>query len=386
MLLLAHGELAIFFIVYYFILGIHRLFFFGNFFLADSFSTIFALILYFGGLAAFNYAQNRLQYGRQQAIFKLQSQLSFLIPFLLPFLIFKILSGLAALLPLQHIRAVTGIPEGSLGESLFFFLFSILFIAIMAAIIPLAIVQCWKCKDLEDSALKLRLTALCQKAKFKHAGLKTWDIMEDALTAAIIGVWARFRYVIFTPGLLQKLSPNAIEAILAHEIGHSKSKHLLIYPFIITGIFLMSSLLASLIYPMIMIFFYDHITLSSSTWNVFGSLVFFIIFALLLTLLFRLVFGYFSRLFERQADLYIFELDLPSEYLVEAFDKIAIASGHIHDAPNWHHYSIRQRMDFLKNAENNPSLINVHRRKVMLSLLAYFFCLGILMYLIFINY
>lgn len=386
MLLLAHGEIAIFFIAYYFILGIHRLFFFGNFFLADSFSTIFSLLLYLGGLAAFNYAQNRLQYGRQQAISKLQLQLSFLIPFLLPFLIFKILSDLTALLPWQYIRAVTGIAENSYGESLLFFLFSLLFIAIMTVIIPLAIIQCWKCKNLVDSPLKDTLTALCQKAKFKYAGLKTWDMMEDSMTAAIIGVWGRFRYVIFTPGLLHQLTPSAIEATLAHEIGHSKSKHLLIYPFIITGILLMAGFLASVIYPSIMMFFDDHMTLSSSSWSVLGSLVFFIIFASLLAILFRLIFGYFSRLFERQADLYIFELDLPAAYLIEAFDEIATASGHIHDAPNWHHYSIRERMDFLKQAENNPSLINIHRRKVMLSLLAYFIYLGVLIYLIFLNF
>lgn len=380
MLMLANAELAIFFIAYYFIFGIHHLFSFGKFFLAASFSAIFAILLYLGGLAAFNYAQNMLVYGRQQALSKTQLQITFLIPFLLPFVLYLVLSDLSVLIPWENLRQVIGIGKNSYGETFIIFLFGLVFIAMVTVFIPQAVVLCWRCKDLADSELKNKLIALCQKARFKYSALKTWDIVQDSMTAAIIGVWGSFRYVMFTPSLLRQLSSNAIEAVLAHEIGHSKSRHLLIYPFIIFGIFLISSFLAFTIYPHMMYLLESQITLTFQAWNALGSLLFFIVFALLLAILFRLVFGYFSRVFERQADLYVIELGLPAAYLIEAFDEIAIASGRIHDLPNWHHYSFRERMDFLQKAENNPSLIYMHRRKVMFSLLAYFLCLGTLSY------
>jgi Zn-dependent protease with chaperone function len=386
MLILANSELAIFFMGYYFIFGIHRLFSINQFFLANSFSIIFAIILYLGGVATFNYAQNRLIYGKRQAFLKTKLELWFLIPFLLPFFLYLILNDFATFIPWKHIKQYMGIEENSIEEMLGFSLFGLIFIFVMTVVIPKTVVLCWKCKDLDDSPLKERLIALCQRAKFKYNGLKTWEIMQDSMTAAIIGIWERFRYVMFTPSLLRHLSSNAITAVLAHEIGHSKYKHLLIYPFIIFGILLLSSFLVFISYSQVIYFLDKDVFFSLPVGNILNFLLFFIMFALILALLFRLIFGYFSRLFERQADLYIFELGLPAAYLIEAFDEIAIASGRIHNIPNWHHYSMQQRIDFLKEAEKNTSLIYIHRRKVVLSLSAYFFCLGSFLYFIFFIY
>ncbi len=384
--ILANVELALFFIAYYFILGIPSRFAFQNFLFAGTFSIIISILLYLGGLAAFYHSQNRLRYGERIAFINTKLQISLLIPFFLPFLIYKFLSDLAMLIPWDRILQITGIAENSYEETYLILLAGFVFIAILLIVMPLAIVYFWKCNDLEESTLKNRLIVLCQKAKFKYAGLKTWEVMQDSMTAAIIGVWGRFRYVMFTPGLLQKLSPNAIEAVLAHEIGHSKNRHLLIYPFIVSGIFIASSFLASMIYAQMMSVLENHLVLSIQVWNLLNALMFFIFFALILGILFRLVFGYYTRLFERQADLYIFELGIPSANLIEALNELAIASGHIHDVPNWHHYSIRQRINFLINAENSISVINSHHRKVMLSLMAYFICLACLIYIIFFNH
>lgn len=386
MLFLANMELGFFFIVYFFIFAIHRFFLLENFLFSSSLSALVAILLYFGGLAIFNYTQNKLQFGKQQAFPRMVLQLFFLIPFMLPFLIYMLLSDVTALLPWNYLRQITGVVENSYEDSLIFMLSGLLFMILMIVTIPLAVVYFWKCKDLSDSSLKDRLVALCQKANFKFAGLKTWDVMHDSLTAAIIGVYSRFRYIIFTPSLLKQLSPNAVEAVLAHEIGHSKSKHLLFYPFIIFGILLAGAYLASIIFFQLMMFLRIYLELSFSVWDAVSSLIFFIIFAMILASLFRLFFGYFSRLFERQADLYVFELGVAPAYLIEALDEIGIASGHVHDAPNWHHYSIRQRMDFLQKVEKNPSLINVHRRKVLFSLLVYFVLLGGLSTIIFYNH
>jgi tetratricopeptide (TPR) repeat protein len=67
---------------------------------------------------------------------------------------------------------------------------------------------------------------------------------------------------------------------------------------------------------------------------------------------------------ERQADLYALCLQGNSYGLVSSLEKIAVHSGHAHDRPSWHHFSIRQRIDFLKKCESDGRWITRHDRKL----------------------
>ena len=64
--------------------------------------------------------------------------------------------------------------------------------------------------------------------------------------------------------------------------------------------------------------------------------------------------------------------------MIDALEAVAHASGG-YDTPNWHHYSIKQRIDFLKACEGNPSLIQAHHKKVKRTLIAYFVLLILLL-------
>ena len=44
------------------------------------------------------------------------------------------------------------------------------------------------------------------------------------ITAAVMGLIKKFRYILVTQGLLQMLEPEEIDAVIAHEIGHVKKK------------------------------------------------------------------------------------------------------------------------------------------------------------------
>jgi STE24 endopeptidase len=90
------------------------------------------------------------------------------------------------------------------------------------------------------------------------------------------------------------------------------------------------------------------------------------------------VFGYFSRLFERQADLTAIELGLPSDSMVKALDTVGVAAGNIHQHPSWHHYSIEQRINFLQAAAKDPSIIKKHEQKIRRSLLVFVLGLAVL--------
>ena len=98
----------------------------------------------------------------------------------------------------------------------------------------------------------------------------------------------------------------------------------------------------------------------------------FIPYAIIIAVYFRFVFGYFSRLFKRQADLYGVQLGIPIEHMIRALDDVAIATGYTHSVPNWHHHSLQERIDFLQAVIQDPTLVEKHNRRVRLSLAIYF--------------
>jgi STE24 endopeptidase len=259
---------------------------------------------------------------------------------------------------------------------------SLIFAGITLVCLPPLIIRVWRCKPLEDTALKVRLEDLCTKAHFKHAGIKTWTVMNNSLTAAIIGILPRMRYVMFTKRLLRELSPEEIEAILAHEIGHSYRRHLLLFPLIIFGALVILWILSGIFSEPFNAWFLLQSQLHpSSLWELAYYLSIYLCCAIVVALYFRYVFGLFSRLFERQADLHGFELHLDPQHMINALNYVAIATGHTHDHPNWHHYSIRERIDFLKAAQQHPQVIATHHRRTRRYFIGYLILLfaGILL-------
>nr|WP_249274178.1 M48 family metallopeptidase [Parachlamydia sp. AcF125] len=234
----------------------------------------------------------------------------------------------------------------------------------------------WQCQPLKDSPFQQKLQKICERAGFKHPKLKVWTVMNQSLTAAIIGVIPPFRYVLFTKKLLHTLSAEAIEAILAHEIGHSYRKHLLIYPFVLFGFMVLTGILSLLFAQTIENTLNLEILLNPNlNWQLIVPLLFFLFYGTSLILYLRYVFGFFSRLFERQADLHVYALGVPPEHMIKALDELGVATGHTHEHPSWHHYSIQQRINFLHQTIQFPSLIESHNRKVKKILFAYFMAL-----------
>ena len=77
------------------------------------------------------------------------------------------------------------------------------------------------------------------------------------------------------------------------------------------------------------------------------------------------------RNFERQADTYVYSLLKSAQPLISTFQKIASTSAQPADKPNWHHFSIKERIDFLNHCEDNRSAIRQHNRKVRNSIIVY---------------
>ncbi len=85
-----------------------------------------------------------------------------------------------------------------------------------------------KFQPLDDEGLKARVTALMQRCGFSAKGLYVMDgSRRSAHANAYFTGFGAAKRVVFFDTLLNKLSPGEVDAVLAHELGHFKHKHIL---------------------------------------------------------------------------------------------------------------------------------------------------------------
>jgi STE24 endopeptidase len=100
--------------------------------------------------------------------------------------------------------------------------FVILFDVVLANLAPVLIFPIFfKFKPLEDAKLVQRLTALAESAHTRVRGVFTMMLSEKttAANAALMGL-GNTRRIVLGDTLYEKYSPDEIETILAHELGH----------------------------------------------------------------------------------------------------------------------------------------------------------------------
>ena len=246
---------------------------------------------------------------------------------------------------------------------------------------PVLVKRVWGCTPIPPGPLREQVESFLEKQNLRLEILY-WPLFEgQALTAGIMGIVPPFRYLMITPALAKTLDPRELESVLAHEIGHVRKKHLLLY----IGLFLGASLLInSLLEPLSSMLLGADFLYTVCGWfnlspaalllgSVTGATLLFLI------IYFRFVFGYFIRNFERQADAFVFDAQETAVPLIASFEKIAALSGNIREEKNWHHFGIGERIDFLLRCERDKGLIYRHDRKVNFSLLGYVCCVALLM-------
>lgn len=85
-----------------------------------------------------------------------------------------------------------------------------------------------KFAPLEDETLKARVTALMQRCGFSAKGLFVMDGSKRSAHAnAYFTGFGVAKRVVFYDTLLTKLSAPEVDAVLAHELGHFKHKHII---------------------------------------------------------------------------------------------------------------------------------------------------------------
>ncbi len=162
-----------------------------------------------------------------------------------------------------------------------------------------------KFTPLEDDTLKARVTALMNRAGFKAKGFFVMDgSRRSAHSNAFFTGFGASKRVVFFDTLLAQLNGDEMEAVLAHELGHFKHRHIL--KMMATSFAMSLAGLALLGWLSQQIWFYTGL---SVTPNLTGgnsalALLLFMLTLPLLTFFISPLSAWRSRQFEFQADAY----------------------------------------------------------------------------------
>jgi STE24 endopeptidase len=248
---------------------------------------------------------------------------------------------------------------------------------------PLFIRLAWPTRSLQDGPLRRRLERVARRAGFRFTDVLVWETGGSVLNACVTGIVPGFRYVLLTDALVETMTPLEVAAVFGHEIGHIAHRHLLYFGFFFAGSLGVLTLIADAL---------SHGVgwVTGSQWLAAWTSPQVIDLAqeaavvILLGVYFWLVFGFLSRRFERQADLFgskvvsceqpgcapHVDLDDPASTgpekpglplcqtglrtFSEALAIVAQCNGIELGRRSWRHGSIANRIRFLERLEHDP--------------------------------
>ncbi len=172
---------------------------------------------------------------------------------------------------------------------------------------PFFIRHIWKTETLPDGEIRRRIESLARRNSMKYRDILVWKIKDKNIAnAGMAGLLPNSRFIFITSSLLDNLDADEIEAIVAHELGHIKYKHIPAYMVFSFGYLVFFTSLYAIFYPVI-----SNIQFGAILSALLGALATISIFFIYFVFIFR----YFSRRFERQADLYsIGVIDNPESF------------------------------------------------------------------------
>lgn len=260
-------------------------------------------------------------------------------------------------------------------------------------------------KPMPPSPLRSRLEGTARRLRFRCSNILTWDTHNGVANAMVAGVIPQVRYVILTDRLMAELTPDEVEAVFGHEMGHAKHHHMLYY----LGFLFVSLFLVGVLWDSISLCVFGHQS------NIDTTLAALPLVAILGGYIF-VVFGFLSRRCERQADVFgcrVVSCDRPDccghegaadlvpvpaalsprgvfdavlrpvrplrgtglcptgiRTFIAALEKVALLNGISRDKPgwlsSWQHSTIARRVQFLQNVLTDRTLERRFQRRVLL--------------------
>lgn len=224
------------------------------------------------------------------------------------FLVLKARQGLGLVLPMALIYGLTRdlldrqfprLSESLWGQLAFMAAMGATVMALSPAFVRLA----WPAKPLPPGPLRDRLERLARRFRFRCTDILVWDTGGVVVNAGVTGAVPWFRYVLLTDAMIENLELKEIEAVFGHEIGHIAHRHLAYFGFFLVGSMGLIMLLEAGLYVGLGTRV-DGLVAAWFASPTASDLAEATIALGLLASYFLLVFGFLSRRFERQADLF----------------------------------------------------------------------------------
>lgn len=229
--------------------------------------------------------------------------------------------------------------------------------ALLVAGLPWALVRLWRARPMPDGELRRAFAQACERMGVGVGGLLVWPTGGGRFhNAMVLGVLSRLRYVLVTADLLQDFSDRQLMAVLGHELGHARHRHLWLFLLFAAVVAMATWVLAPLLADRLHAL---PLPASLPPAVVEGALA-----VAMLALWWRLAFGVLSRLCERQADLAGAELAGDPWVMQDALAMVGRLSGQAQDAPSWRHYTLGQRIAWLERLRIDPGEGRRHHRRV----------------------
>jgi STE24 endopeptidase len=214
-----------------------------------------------------------------------------------------------------------------------------------------------KYTPLEEGELRDQILEYTKKQQFKIQGIFTMDGSKRStkLNAFFTG-YGRFRKIAFFDTLIEKLDNDQILAVLAHEMGHYKCRHIL------------KQLCGSIIHTGVMFFFLSLIIGNKDLFQAFGmentsiyaSLVFFGFLFTPVNLFVSFIFNYLSRKHEYEADAYAANTTENTEHMISSLkvlcqENLSNLTPHpLNVLLHYSHPPVLERIKALKSIKKNP--------------------------------
>ena len=226
-------------------------------------------------------------------------------------------------------------------------------LVLVAGVLPLLVRNTWETVRMPDGVQRTLLERVAQRASFRAREVLVWRTGNLMANAAIVGVWPGTRVVLFSDSLLSVMSLRELAGVYGHEIGHAVRHHVAIFIAWALGFFLAADLVANE-------------WIEASAWISVSV-------AVAILGLWAISFGWLSRRFELEADLYSAELLGDPGALVAALERLG---GRLRDVAGWRHFSTSDRVAFLDRATHDAAFGARFKRRLRVLALAGFLFAG----------
>lgn len=104
--------------------------------------------------------------------------------------------------------------------------FGLPLVLIILVLMPVILRRMWPTSPLPAGPLRDELLAICAARRARVREILLWHTGGCVANAAVVGMSRWLRYVLLTDGLIRCLSTAQIAAVLRHELGHIRRRHL----------------------------------------------------------------------------------------------------------------------------------------------------------------